>query len=102
MKEEAASASTHWRLRLMLASFRGASESAMAQRRPTPLQEVEAAPVDDAKVIDAQFKIVSARTGKRRIFWSALIAIFWAALVGFLIPPAWIVFQSIGEYFAAP
>lgn len=69
--------------------------------QPTRLREVEPAPLRDAKVIDANFKVVGREVRAVRIIWGALVTIFWAALIGFLIPPAWIFFQSIGEYFAA-
>ncbi|HYD87699.1 MAG TPA: hypothetical protein VEA80_09505 [Vitreimonas sp.] len=73
----------------------------MGQPQPTRLREVESAPLNDAKVIDAQFKVVGREVRALRILWGALVAVFWAALIGFLIPPAWIFFEGIGEYFAA-
>ncbi|MDZ4692913.1 hypothetical protein [Terricaulis sp.] len=73
----------------------------MAQPHPTRLREVEAPLAHDSQVIDARFKVVGRKTRALRIFWGALVAIFWAALIGFLIPPAWIFFESIGEMFAA-
>lgn len=79
----------------------GYTREVMAQPQPTRLREVDPAPVDDAKVIDAQFRVVGRKTRAIRIMWGALVAVFWAALIGFLIPPAWIFFEGIGEYFAA-
>lgn len=73
----------------------------MAQPQPTRLREVDPAPVDDARVIDADYKIVGRKRRALRVFWGALVAIFWAAVIGFLIPPAWIFFEGIGEFFAA-
>ncbi len=59
--------------------------------RETP----NAAPLG-AQVIDAQFEVVA---GKRRgvlgALWTAFVAIFWAALIGFLIPPAWMIAQRL-------
>lgn len=49
-------------------------------------------------VIDARFTEIG-RT--RRTAWgrvkSVLQALLWAAAIGFLIPPAWVVIQVIGE-----
>lgn len=73
----------------------------MAQPQPTRLREVEAAPpLAEAKVIDAQYKVVGREFRALRVLWRAIVAVFVAALIGFLIPPAWIFFESIGEYFA--
>jgi len=85
----------------MLAAFARTPTDAMGQPQPTRLREVESAPLNDAKVIDAQFKVVGREVRALRILWGALVAVFWAALIGFLIPPAWIFFEGIGEYFAA-
>jgi len=79
----------------------GYTERAMAQPHPTRLREVEPAPLDDAKVIDAQFRVVGRKTRAARIVWGALIAVFWAALIGFLIPPAWMFFENLGGFFAS-
>jgi len=67
----------------------------------TRLREIDAPPLEGGKVIDAQYKVVGRKTRALRIFWGALVAIFWAALIGFLIPPAWIFFEGIGELFAS-
>ena len=71
--------------------------------RPDPIRLREAkdgAPAPSARVIDAQFKEVGV---KRRTLlgrlWIALIAVFWAAAIGFLIPPAWVAIQTIGDQF---
>ncbi len=82
----------------MLAPFRRTQKSHMPQ--PTRLREVDAPPNDNGQVIDARFRIVGRKTRALRIVWGALVAVFWAAVIGFLIPPAWIFFESIGELFA--
>ena len=73
----------------------------MARSEPIRLREAETTrPLRESDVIDAQFKIVGR---KRRVFGiatKAMVAVFWAAVIGFLIPPAWIFFETIGEYFA--
>jgi hypothetical protein len=30
----------------------------------------------------------------------ALVTVFWAAVIGFLIPPTWVLIETIGSYFA--
>jgi len=85
----------------MTAHFSCDANDTMSRPHPTRLREVDPAPLRDAKVIDANFKIVGRKSRATQIFWRALVMIFWAALIGFLIPPAWIFFESIGEYFAA-
>jgi hypothetical protein len=60
------------------------------------LRETPNAAPFGAQVIDAQFEVVA---GKRRgvlgVLWTAVVAIFWAALIGFLIPPAWMFAQRL-------
>lgn len=74
----------------------------MPRSEPIRLREAETTrPLREADVIDAQFKIVGR---KRRVFGIAARAmawVFWAAVIGFLIPPAWIFFETVGEYFAS-
>lgn len=73
----------------------------MAQPRPTRLREVETAPpLEAAKVIDARYKVVGRKRRALKMLWRALVAVFWAAVIGFLIPPAWIFLESVGRYFA--
>ncbi len=75
----------------------------MTRPETVRLKEAEAiAPTPDgARVIDAKFKEVD---GERRTIWGrfklAVIAVFWAAVIGFLIPPAWMLVQAIGDQFA--
>ena len=64
----------------------------------------EAAPtraMHEAKVIDAQFKVIGRKRRVLSLAWRAVIAVLWAAAIGFLIPPAWIFFESIGAQFAS-
>jgi hypothetical protein len=68
--------------------------------RTTPLHEVKNAPPRPARVIDAKFTEVR---GERRTLWGkvklAVIALFWAAVIGFAIPPAWVLVQRMGAAF---
>lgn len=70
----------------------------MPREPVTRLQEAHGPVADDANVIDAKFTEVG---GKRTRFWrrvrGALIALFWAAVIGFLIPPAWMLLQLLHE-----
>lgn len=70
----------------------------MARLQTIRLREATAAPAQGAQVIDADFKEV------RRTWWTklkmALAAVFWAALIGFMLPPLWLLVQLIGEQFA--
>lgn len=54
----------------------------------------------DAPVIDARFREVG---GEPRTIWdrvkAGLQALLWAAVIGFLIPPAWVIIQRIGDMF---
>lgn len=72
----------------------------MSRPRATRLREVENAPVSDAAVIDAQFKVVGRKRRILRALWRGLLAVCAAALIGFLIPPAWVVIQAIGDWIA--
>ena len=74
----------------------------MPRSEPIHLREAEtpSAP-HDSKVIDAELRIIGRKRRALGLAWKALIAVFWAAAIGFLIPPAWIFFESIGAYFAA-
>ncbi len=68
--------------------------------RATQLRELKGAPPRGARVIDAKFTEVR---GQRRTIWGkvklAVAALFWAAVVGFLVPPAWVLVQRVGEMF---
>ena len=68
----------------------------MRDAPPTRLRETPNAAPLGAQVIDAQFEVVG---GKRRgvlgAIWTACVAVFWAALIGLLIPPAWMIAQRL-------
>jgi hypothetical protein len=65
------------------------------------LRETRARHARDGRVIDAKFSEVR---GERRTWWGriklAVVAVFWAALIGFLIPPAWVLAQRVSAMFA--
>ena len=71
----------------------------MAQRA-TPLREIKGGPARGDRVIDAKFTEVR---GERRTLWGklklAVTAIFWAIVIGFLIPPGWVLVQRMSEAF---
>jgi len=68
----------------------------MSATRPTRLRETPNAAPKGAHIIDARYELVG---GKPRGFlgalWIAAVALFWAALIGFLIPPAWVMATSL-------
>jgi hypothetical protein len=74
----------------------------MPPPEPIRLRQADARkPVRDANVIDARFRVVGRKRRMLRMAWKAMLAVFWAAAIGFLIPPAWVFFETIGAYFAA-
>ncbi len=66
----------------------------MGRHEPLQLRETKSAIAPDARVLDVKFTEVD---GERRTLWgrtkAALHALLWAATVGFLIPPAWVLIQ---------
>lgn len=73
----------------------------MARSEPIRLREsASAAPLNESRVIDARFKVVGRKRRALGIAWRACVAVFWAAVIGFLIPPAWVFFETVGGYFA--
>ncbi|HYD73274.1 MAG TPA: hypothetical protein VEF55_09050 [Candidatus Binatia bacterium] len=60
------------------------------------LRETERMIAPDARVLDVRFTEVR---GERRTFWgrakAVLQAMVWAAAIGFLIPPAWVLLQVV-------
>jgi hypothetical protein len=62
------------------------------------LREAQGAPRGDARVIDVHFTEVG---GVWRTLWgrikAGLQAMLWAATIGFLIPPVWVLAQRIGD-----
>jgi hypothetical protein len=72
----------------------------MARPHPTRLRETPGQPAPDARVIDAKYEEVGAK--RRGLFgrlWVACVAVFWAVVIGLLIPPAIVVIQEIGAMF---
>ena len=68
----------------------------MGRHEPIQLREIERTLAPDTRVLDVKYKEVR---GERRTLWgrtkSALQALVWAAAIGFLIPPAWVLVQVI-------
>jgi hypothetical protein len=63
---------------------------------PIRLRETPNAAPANARVIDASFQIV--RDGKRSVLrrvWQACVALFWAAVIGLAVPPAWLIAQQL-------
>jgi hypothetical protein len=72
----------------------------MPRSEPIRLREAAAPkPLHQADVIDARFRVIGRKRRALALVWKAVIAVFWAAVIGFLIPPAWIFFETIGAYF---
>lgn len=69
-------------------------------QRTTPLREVKSATPRAGRVIDAKFTEVR---GERRTLWGkvklAIAALVWAVVIGFLIPPAWMLVQRMSAAF---
>jgi hypothetical protein len=70
----------------------------MGRHEPIVLREIERTPAPNARVLDVKFSEVR---GERRALWGRtkkiLQGLLWAAAVGFLIPPAWVLIQVIAE-----
>ena len=70
----------------------------MGRHEPIVLLEIERTPAPNARVLDVRFSEVR---GERRTLWgrtkSVAQALVWAAAIGFLIPPAWVLLQVILE-----
>jgi hypothetical protein len=66
--------------------------------RETQLRETQRTIAPNARVLDVQFREVRSQ---RRTLWgrtkSVLQALVWAAAIGFLIPPAWVLIQVVTE-----
>lgn len=76
---------TYRRRRLMLAAFVGKRKEMQAIR----LKEVRHAAAHDGEVIDASYAVVRERRLWRAIK-RALLAVVCAAVIGFAIPPLWV------------
>lgn len=70
--------------------------------RPQRLREADATPAPHARVIDAKFKVVGRKRRALAMLWRGLVAVFWAAVIGFLIPPAWVLIQEVGAMLGSP
>lgn len=73
----------------------------MPRPQTVRLREAPGRPAPDAEVIDVPYTEV--RTGRRTLLgrlWFGVKAVLIAALTGFLIPPAWVLVQTIADYFA--
>lgn len=70
----------------------------MGRHEPIRLRETSAPFAPNARVVDVKFAEVSEGRGA---LWTrikrGLQALLWAATIGFLIPPAWVLIQVIGE-----
>lgn len=72
----------------------------MARPQPVRLREAPGEVAPDAHVIDVPYKEV--RAGKGSLLgriWVGVKAVLIAAAIGFLIPPAWVLVQTIADYF---
>jgi len=69
----------------------------MNRGQPIRLRQSQAPAPKPAKIIDAQFQVIGRRTIWDRI-WIALVAVFWAAVIGFAIPQLWILSQRMSAY----
>ena len=72
----------------------------MGRHEPTRLRETRATIAPNAKVLDVTFSEVGRG---RRTIWGGVKAglqtLLWAATIGFLVPPAWVLIQRIGDLF---
>ena len=72
----------------------------MPKPPPVRLREAPGRPDPGAAIIDADYTEVGKKRRVLRRVWMGIVAVFWAALIGFLIPPAWVLIQEIGAMFA--
>jgi hypothetical protein len=70
----------------------------MGRHETIQLRETERTRAPNARIVDVKFSEVR---DPRRTLWgrtkSVMQALVWAAAIGFLIPPAWVLFQVITE-----
>ncbi len=71
----------------------------MPRQQPTRLREIEAPSPQNREIIDARFKIVGRKRRFLSFVWRGLVTMFWAALIGFMIPPAWLAFEYLRAFF---
>jgi hypothetical protein len=72
----------------------------VARQQTFRLREAPGRPAPDARVIDADFSEVGKKRRFLRRVWNGVLTVIAVALVGFLIPPTFVVVQEIGAYFA--
>lgn len=71
----------------------------MNRSHPVRLHESSGPMRFGARVIDVKFQVIGRRNVRSRIV-SALVAIFWAAAIGFAVPHFWNLAQHVGVLFA--
>ena len=67
----------------------------MRQMRPIHLRETPNAAPANAPIIDADFEIVTRKRGLLGNIWMGCVAVFWAAVIGLLIPPLWLIVERL-------
>ncbi len=67
----------------------------MREPRPILLRETPNAAPANARIIDVNFEIVDRKRSILGNIWITCIAIFWATVIGFLIPPAWLIVERL-------
>ena len=67
----------------------------MKEPRPIFLRETPNAAPANAHVIDASFEIVGRKRSLLGNIWITCVAVFWAAVIGLLIPPAWLIAERL-------
>lgn len=71
----------------------------MPRQHPTRLREIETPPPPSGDIIDARFKVIGRKRRLLRWVWGGIVTIFWAALIGFMIPPAWVALNYLRDFF---
>lgn len=74
----------------------------MPAPRTIRLQERDGPPPAAAKIVDAQYRVVrSKKQAMVQRLGATLLALFWAAVLGFAVPQAWLFFQNVGAFYVA-
>lgn len=68
----------------------------MSRFGPSSSPRVENAGPPTAAVIDAEFRIVGRKRRLLGALWRGVLAVLVAALIGFLIPPLWVLVEGLG------
>jgi len=71
----------------------------MPRQQPTRLREIETPPPQQGEIIDARFKVIGRKRRFLSLVWRGLVTVFWAALIGFMIPPVWLAFEYARDFF---